>query len=253
VPWLGALDEAGVLELAVSGLTMVPDGEEGAVGPVGARIVLLADGKGYGRPVPWLGTTDVVTVTTTIPLEPAVGTTMELLADGKGYGSPVPWLGLLDELTSSGLTIVPDGAEGAVGPVGARIVLLADGKGYGSPVPWLGTIDVVTGTIISVGPAVGATMVLLKVGRGYGAPVPTGATTEPDGAPEPVGATMVPLPAGYGTEVGIVEALLTATEAAVEDAFSVVTVTVEVIVIVTSRVIVVVASGAGVVASPPLG
>jgi hypothetical protein len=165
----------------------------------------------------------------------------------------VPWLGKLDELTSSGLTMVPDGAEGAVGPVGARIVLLADGKGYGSPVPWLATIDVVTGTIISVGPAVGATMVLLKVGRGYGAPVPTGATTEPDGAPEPVGATMVPLPAGYGTSVGIVGALLTAPDAVVEDAFSVVTVTVAVIVIVTSRVIVVVASGAAVGASPPLG
>jgi hypothetical protein len=134
VPWLGALDEAGTLELAVSGLTIVPDGEEGAVGPVGARIVLFDEGKGYGSPVPWLGTIDVVTVTM-IPVGPAVGATMELLADGKGYGSPVPWLGLLDELTSSGLTIVPDGAEGAVGPVGARIVLLAGGKGYGRPVP----------------------------------------------------------------------------------------------------------------------
>jgi hypothetical protein len=50
-----------------------------------------------------------------------------------------------------------------------------------------------------------------------------------------------------------VGALLIAPEAVVEDAFSVVTVTVEVMVIVTSRVIVVVASGAGVVAAPPLG
>lgn len=79
-----------------------------------------------------------------------------------------------------------------------------------------------------------------------------GPTAVPDGA-DPVGATIVSLPTGYGagTWVGTVGMLLAGPTAEVEDALSVVTVIVDVMIFVISRVRVVVACGVG--ASPPLG
>jgi hypothetical protein len=126
------------------------------------------------------------------------------------------------------------------------IVPFADGYGNGSPVPALTTLEGM-GRIDTDGPAVGWTRVLLSL-----ATVLAGPIAVPDGA-EPVGAMTVSLPTGYGAEtwVGTVEMLLAGPTAEVEDAFSVVTVIVDVIIFVTSRVRVVVASGVG--ASPPLG
>lgn len=64
------------------------------------------------------------------------------------------------EVESSGLTRVPDGAGGAVGPVGAEIVLFPEGYGYGSSVSPGLAIELEG----AVGPAVGATTVLLGAG-----------------------------------------------------------------------------------------
>lgn len=111
----------GRSELVSSGLTRVLDGVDGAVGPVGAKIVLLAEGYGYGRSDCSELETELVSGSGAGAVGPGVGAITVPLAEGYGYGVSA---GRSDD-ESSGLATELDGA---VGPsVGATTVLFGDG------------------------------------------------------------------------------------------------------------------------------
>ena len=150
----------------------MPDEAAGAVGPVVARIVLLADGYGYGSAVPSLGTIDVAGTITSVG--PAVGAMMVLLNDGRGNGAAVP----------TGATTEPDGAE----PVGATTVPLL--AGYGTSVGIVGALltgpeteveDIVSFVTVTVEVIVIVTsrvIVVVASGAEVGAAVPLGYTVK---------------------------------------------------------------------------